>query len=374
MGDAPGTDGAEIYAHVDGERGFVCLVNQNPYPAVAVFSLDGTIGLAGGSRFVLKERYPRECPIAEQPIPFAVFGDEIVCEVPAHCVRIIQIDPYEVSEEPVVFGCDSEVRANGEGYEIILRAEQGERLAIGLVLPDGAVVRSVAARQPYSVAMYTFPAEASVVERRANLAKVEVKFPREKAPRAITRWIVDGADEVEMAQVDSPFRGALVHGAFSERLEVALTVAVDRSGHRSGDAGPDGGPARLKPPKAVAQPCGERRAVPVDGAAATRFEALFELPFIEWDVFSPGYDDDTIIELAFSDPAAVKAITASLNGKRVPVEVYRYPTGKRWGAPRPDWWSYFVTLTGNAAPGPCRLALEVEWDPEFLARRGRTAE
>jgi hypothetical protein len=87
VGDAPGIGAMEIYAHTKADRGFVCLVNQNPFPRTARFRLDQSVGLTTGEKFFVTEIYPKECPLAEQALPWSARGQELVCDVPPHSVR-----------------------------------------------------------------------------------------------------------------------------------------------------------------------------------------------------------------------------------------------------------------------------------------------
>jgi hypothetical protein len=133
-----------------------------------------------------------------------------------------------------------------------------------------------------------------------------------------------------------------VSGAFSEDYEVVLDVAV-------GQGAGEGALAPLPPP-----PTGSSPAVPV--SRRQTFTTEFYLPFIETPRWGnmPGYEDDTVIHLAFSDPAKVASISAMLNGHAVSVRRYEYPR-------KPDWHSYYVELTGIASPGSVELSVEVEW-------------
>jgi len=342
IGDAPGPGAAEIYAHVDGDRGFVCLVNQNPYPLTAHFTLDGTLGLTRGERFTLHEIYPRECPLTEQPLPFAERGEEITCIIPPHTVRFLEIKLYASAEDVEIYGLPAIIKRTRTGYRAILRAPQGETMLLGVVLPPGQAVAAVSARQTPTVPLYTFPASARLVEARGNVARVEVTFPREQAPRALTRWRVTPGDvEVELPRVECAFLGGLITGAFSEEYEVQLDL-------RLAPAGEEG---RLHPAAPAAA-----GSAPAPSAPRQTFTTEFTLPFIEPAHFGmmPDFNDDTVLELAFADPAHVTEISARLNGRPIEVRRYAYPK-------RADWYTFYLELTGQASPGLQRLEVEVCW-------------
>ena len=343
VGDPPGLGAAEVYAHIVRDHGFLCLVNQNPFPRATTFTLDGSIGLSASETFALTEVYPRQCPVVEQPLPVARRGDRIACVLSPHSVRIIEVGPASKARLPAVFGLPATIKPANGGYQIALCAPQGQKVELGLVLPTGWAVDRIAARQTPTVPMYTFPAAARVLSQTGNLARIEVQFPREPAPRALTRWRVSPGDvEVELPTADrTRFLGALVHNAFTEDYEVQLDVRTTKA--KAGDV-------RL-PALAAA----ETRTAPMPAGERLTYTTRFVLPFIEADWgCDPGCDSDPLIELAFADPSQVHEIEARLNGVPVPVQRYRNPR-------RPAYESFFVELSGNARPGPVELALSVRY-------------
>ena len=353
VGDPPGVGSCELYAHIAGDRGFVCLVNQNPFPRVARFRLNGSIGLAGNGPYRVWEIYPRECPLSGQTLPVASFGDEIACTVPAHGVRYLEIRPPRPAAGLQVYGHPAQVEDTAGGYRVRLSAPQGEIVNLGLVFPAGQTLDSVVARQTPTVPMFSFPVEAAIVERKGNVGRMRVSFPRRQAPRELTRWRVEpGGVEVQLPQLGgSSFLGGLVSGAFSEDYEVELDITVGATAREG-----------LLP---AAPPVSPQQGETVPWAPHQTFVTQFDLPFIETPRWGnmPGYGDDTVVELAFSDSSAVASIEAQLNGRPVPVLRYPYPR-------RPEWWSYYVELTGVAKPGPTELSVDVTW-PDVDAPPGQ---
>ncbi len=345
-GAAPGSGAAEIYAHPrpDGASGFVCLVNQNPFPCLARCRLDESIGLTHGAAFHVREIYPRPCLAAEQALPFAAYGDEFCCVVPPHGVRFLSIEAQRPAAGIRVFGHPVRARRIAGGYRLTLRAPQGEVMRLGLVLPGGEALRAATAVQTPTVPMYTFAASAQTVARAGNLAWIDVTMPRGLAPRALTRWRVEpGGAEITLPRPEEcGFLGALVHGAFSEELEVRVDVAVR--------AGRGGSGRRLPPVTRREPPDGE----PVPRAHRQTFATEFDLPFIERMGCEPGTDDDAVVELAFADPGKVASVAARLGGTSVPVLRYVYPRDRKRH-------SFYVELTGQTGPGRIPLELDVEW-------------
>lgn len=343
IGDAPGVGAAEVYAHIVGDRGFLCLVNQNPFPRTTTLTLDGSIGLSAGETFALNEVYPRECPIAEQPLPAARRGDRITFVMPAQSVRIIEVKAATKAQLPLVSGLPATIKPTKDGYQVVLRAPQGQKVELGLVLPPGQAVDQVSARQTPTVPMYTFVADARVLSQTGNVARIEVQFPRERAPRELTHWRVSPGDvEVDLPTADrTRFLGALVHNAFTEDYEVQLDVRTQASAVTEVRL-PATPPA---PALTAALPTGER----------LTYTTKFILPFIEHDFgCNADYSEDPLIELAFADPAQIREIEARLNGVVVPVQRFRNPR-------QPAYETLFIELPFNVKPGPVELSLNIQY-------------
>lgn len=348
VGDPPGIGAAEIYAHIGTSGGFLALVNQNPFRRIARFRMDGSIGLSASGPFLLREIYPRACPVAEQPLPFAQRGDEIRCDLPPSSVRFLEVQPAPTTDKVRVYGWPARVRRVRGGYSIRLRAPQGLVMSLGLALPPNERVQSVSARMPPSVPLYTFPAAAELLDSAGPLARLRVECPRTPAPRELARWsLLPGNTPVTLPSPGFPFLGALLSGAWSEEYDVDLHVATTRERKAA--------PTRLMP----ADPGGSPPPVAIPPASRHRLETRFDLPFIEPSRFGcmPAADDDTVLELAFADPARVRSLSAWLNER--PAEVRRYPYPRK-----PEWHSFYLELTGAVDPGPVHVRIEIEWAPD----------
>lgn len=353
VGDAPGVGAAEAYAHIrdEGDRGFLCLVNQNPFPRTLKLALNASLGLTRGRQFVLTEIYPDagDRPIAEQPLPAAAWGDELTLDLPAHSVRYLKIAPGSLTKGLTVCGPHTAVVRRGRGWRVTLRAPQGKMVRLGLVLPPATTVAAVRAAQVPTVPMYTFPASARIAAVAGNVAWVEVTMPRSPAPRELTAWTLEpGGRKVSLPRLpECGFLGGLVHQAFSENLDVWLDIdpVAGRSGKRM---------THLHPPPIPTDRSGARTRI--KPMPRQTFTAEFDLPFIETFPMRPGWDDDCVVELSFADPGRVAALAATLNGRVIEVQKYVYP-GK------PAWHSFYVRLTGHTRPGKQVLAVTVDWTP-----------
>ncbi|MHB0857653.1 MAG: hypothetical protein ACYC5M_08795 [Anaerolineae bacterium] len=344
VGDAPGLGAGEIYAHVAEDHGYLCLVNQNPFAKTVQFTLDGAIGLAKGETFAVYEIYPRVCPLAEQPLPYARFGDTITCQVPPEGVRYLEVRPAVPQDGLQVLGLPAEVKPTATGYRLAVSAPQGEQVVLGLVFPEGQGLVDVSARQRPTVPMFTFPADARILQVEGRGARIQVTFPRGRAPRALTHWTVSpGEVAVELPQMGAcPFLGGLVSGAFSESYVVEVDLTV-------GPAEASGSLPALDVPGDVAPQT-------LPHAPRQTFRTTFDLPFIEpprWGCM-PGCEQDAVLELAFAEPDAVAEIGARLNGKTVLVQRYAYPR-------KPQWGSHYIELTGYAEPGQVELEVYITW-------------
>jgi hypothetical protein len=341
VGDLPGIGAAEIYAHVANDNGFICLINQNPFSRTTHFVLDQTIGLNKGQKFTLNEIYPRKCPIIEQPLPFAQRGDTITCIMPAYSVRFIEIKPSPKITHPTVYGLPATIKPTGNGYQLVLRAPQGKKVEIGLVLPAGQAVDMITARQTPTVPMYTFPTSVRVLSQTGNLASIEVEFPREQSPRELTAWnISPGNIDVVLPAADCQgFLGGLVHNAFTEDYEVQLDVRTKGTN-----------PTNVRLPAKPITPVSYHT---LPACKHLTYTTKFNLPFIENRYgFDPGYDDDVLLELAFSNPKSVSKIEAFMNGVPVPVQRYLNPQ-------RNEYETFFIELTNNVKPGAVELKLDI---------------
>ncbi len=343
VGDSPGIGSAEVYAHVLNNHGFLVLVNQNSFPRIKTFKLDSSIGLATGKTFFLNEVYPKTCPISEQPLPFSKRGDSITCILPTNSVRIIEVKPASDVELPQLLGLPSIMKRLSNGYRFTLNAPQGEKEEIGIVLPKTEAVKDLSIRQVPTVPMYTFPVSARILSQNGNLARIEIQFPREKAPNSLTHWTVSpGNIEVDLPEKEHPrFLGAIVYNAFSQNYQLQLDIHTKRSDR------PDN--TTIHPESSTKK---DEPSLPKgDNIIYTNH---FILPFIERYGEDRSSSDDAIIELSFADPRSVTEIEAKLNGKAVPVKRYIDPK-------QPAFFTYYLELAGNVSPGEVELTLNVHY-------------
>lgn len=349
LGDPPGPGAAEVYGHMKEDRGFLCFVNQNAFPVNKKLVLDGTMGLSSGTSFVLSEIYPNRAPIIEQPIPFARMGDTIEFTLEPYSVRIVEVAPRETAPtEPTVYGITPlRIDEIAGGYRFALTVRQGIGKEIAVVLPEGKKVTDVFAVQKQTVPMYTFPVSAKIIDKQGAIARIRIQGPREAAPTALTQWRVNGDPLYRTfpSAEREGFLGAYVHNAFSEDYEVWLTVKTDNITA----AGPTT-PVFYR--KTTLQTNEAADAASVTGEAS--YQTQFTLPFIERYGQDRNQQDDAIVELGFSNPAAVVIKEVKLNGAQVPIKTFA-------NAKNPTHKTHYIELKGNVVPGAVMLELVVEY-------------
>jgi hypothetical protein len=213
-----------------------------------------------------------------------------------------------------------------------------------MVLPAGETIDKIVVRQTPTVPMYTFSTSFKVLDQVGNLARIEIQFPREQAPCELTNWHVNpGNLDLEFPPSDNQgFLGGIVHNAFSEDYEVQLDVSTKTI---SGNTRNERMIAKTSIPK--------MKSLSMKGKNIT-YSTSFVLPFIERYGLDRSPSDDAIIELAFSNPENVRELRCLLNGKDIPIRQYKNPR-------RPEYYSFYVELSGNVYPGKIDLVLNVQY-------------
>src|SRR5690606_27268949 len=94
--------------------------------------------------FLLKEIYPDEKLIAEQPFPHVLWGDTVDFNLEPYSVRIIEVKSDSSISYPVIYGAaPSQIKKSSDGYTLTMRIPQGVTQSIGVVLPESEQVRNV---------------------------------------------------------------------------------------------------------------------------------------------------------------------------------------------------------------------------------------
>ena len=349
LGDLPGAGANEAYAHINGNRGFICFVNQNQCAQQFTFRLDTSIGLCGveGERWLLSEIYPGEYPIAEQSLPGPLYGEEITLTIPAYSVRFIKIEPWFAAPSGIrLYGINGKEVRKGNNVLFDITAECGKIIPAALWCDNGNAVGSLSAETVKTVPKYWFLSSISEEKRSGNGARFAIHMPRDRFERELSVWKTDGDETAyRLNQSNSDFCGGYLHNLYREDQHIVLTASLSEQ------------PEEIENKETVHPPEQEKLhnlpAPPIRQAAA--YECELKIPFIEWPAMSNGYGDDEVIELVFRDDRSVQSVKAYLDGREVPVYAYRYP-------PAPEMKTYYVELVGEVKSGSVsRLRVEILW-------------
>ena len=348
---SPGESHCEFYSHVQGGEGFLCFVNQHHQVGNVSFTLDTAIGLSQGEKFLLFEEYPHKQLIAEQPIPYAAYGDSITVTVPAQSVRIIRVKPYIPTQELCLYGLQGEAVRTETGYSLTVSGQIGETYPAAIAL-ESAQINEISAATVSSVPMYTFSPKLSEITESAGLTRFALTMPRDCFGRELSYWSVNGGSVQRIDPLGDGFRGAYLHNFYRETASVSLDVKTTSGPNHS---------ERLFPINEPISPA-------VADSRGTVYEADFAVPFIEWGMAAMPYGYDEVLELVFANPVAVERVTASIDGKPCEVERFFYP-GR-------SMFVYYIELTGILTSGTTpHLRLEITWAQETVPaqKKGKTA-
>lgn len=358
VGDSPNPGANEIYAHVNKDHGFICLVNQDACRHTAKFRLNESVGLRRNqnAKYLLSEIYPQEAPLFGQRLSGAEPDDEIILEVPAYSVRIIRIEPYTALEGDVrVYGIGGKLKREGDALTLSVSSESGTRVPIAVSCENDGI-REVAANTVKTVPKYYFPASVTDVKSGKNAVRFTLNTPREYFNREISQWRVGGgATEYFLDQQNSDFCGGYIHNFYKENQKVDIVVSLTEGAKEKADSAID--VYFAQPEKKTAPPV--RR--------ADEYSAKLDIPFIEYPNLACEIGYDEVLELVFKNSKMVKSVKAELDGKEVPVQEFYYASG--------SMKAFYIELVGRVASGTQpELKLKVEWDDEFIQTRREEQE
>jgi hypothetical protein len=150
--DQPALGHVDGTAAVAGDRGYLFLFNPNYKQMPAEFSLDATIGLTKGEKFLLREVYPSKGRLLGKPGAGAWrHGDTVQLPLDGTSATVLELVPAEKLDQPVLFNAAALRSAAQPG--VILKehtlsiahvaGEPGMVQKIGVLLPGDATVPSV---------------------------------------------------------------------------------------------------------------------------------------------------------------------------------------------------------------------------------------
>jgi hypothetical protein len=145
--------GAPQLGHVDGDaafkdaHGFVFLFNPNYRPLPVRITLDKSIGLTTGGRFVVRQLYP-DAEKGRLLVPpsgaFWNLGDKVELNMPGVEALGLEVTPApERLDQPMLLGAVGKAALNGNRLEMTgVLGEAGTEREIRVALPDGPTVSS----------------------------------------------------------------------------------------------------------------------------------------------------------------------------------------------------------------------------------------
>jgi hypothetical protein len=179
-----------------GNRGFVFLFNPDARRLTTSVRLDGSIGLRGKGRFLVRELYPLEGQRVGKPTEGTWnAGDEVTLSLDGGSARVLEIQPATAVGSPVLFNAPGRVALENGVLELRdVRGEAGTTASLLVALPNGARVSRARVNG----------IEVPFGARRAGIVELDVRF--------------DGTEFRRLqpaALGDSAFTGGTIRGEFT---------------------------------------------------------------------------------------------------------------------------------------------------------------
>jgi hypothetical protein len=123
------------------DNGYIFIFNPNYRPLTSTISLDASIGLTGGEKFILKEIYPAN-GIVEKGI--LLYGEKVQLDMPGISARIFKIEPVNNNIKPILINSTGDVSIDSK----ILRLKNisgviGAKKIISVLLPGKQLVTAL---------------------------------------------------------------------------------------------------------------------------------------------------------------------------------------------------------------------------------------
>ena len=125
-------------AAFNGGHGFIFLFNPNYRKMTAEFALDGTIGLAKGDRFLIRELFPEKGKLVGLGRKgFWGYGDSVALPMDGAQAKVLEVEPAPNSlSEPLLFNAPGRVTVEGGRVELVeVSAEAGMEKELLVLLP-----------------------------------------------------------------------------------------------------------------------------------------------------------------------------------------------------------------------------------------------
>ncbi|MGQ9610467.1 MAG: hypothetical protein ACUVWN_14300, partial [bacterium] len=239
LNDLPHIGQVEIYAHCKDDRGYVFIVNPNPFMLSARFILDESIGLSPGE-FLIRELYPEENLLpAVGNLPSKKYGEFIEYSIGAQRCAVLSIEPYSYYNNARLFGLLANLIRTDDGYLASVSYFQGQSKQVFLQLPADEEV----------IAIYSDDQEIPF-HKINELYSFILSFPKEKVEPEIRRWSIykasldyglqsnfhQGIDSdpiIIEPSLSKFFFGAYIENLLNEKYPISLKVIVKRNSKNS---------------------------------------------------------------------------------------------------------------------------------------------
>lgn len=393
-GENPGFGAVEIYAHAEGNRGFIFVVNPQYWSRTVEIPLDSALGFTGSGKCELREWYPTRQLRLTATGPFVTLGTKLPMWVPGQQVVVLEVSPApDQVDTPRLYGLPGSVEASEAGFLMKTIGPQGYSTRFAVLLPPGAGrIAAAEARQdvPKQPKRLWAATDVKLLAADEQASLLELTFRRELAPTELRDWEVlpgdlgsglsasskfngedartlrfplfvdvgdndlqlpitdEGADRMQLGPLAS-FCGAYFDNAFSEDQ---LTWIDLKTGARGAGGGLVATTEKL-PPRMALDPRARSQ------GKEWWLRTSFYFPFLNGYGAEPAYDEHPRLVLPLLRQKSVKHLLGWINGKPLEIQTYSYPRNRKLGC-------YYAELLGSGAKGQQSntLVLHLQFHPD----------
>ena len=186
-------------AAIVGDHGYIFLFNPNYKQLPAEFSLDETIGLRAGKKFLLKEVYPENGRLVGKPgAGIWNRGDVVRLELDGTSASVFELIPQQTVSQPILFHAAALLSSAPPRVEL-----KGTNLTVEHAAGEPGNVQSVGVLLPAAAKISRMTVNGSAVKFKQSFGYVEAQV-RFKGQR------FSQAQEISM----SPSQDGSLHGTF----------------------------------------------------------------------------------------------------------------------------------------------------------------
>jgi hypothetical protein len=157
-------------AAISGDRGFLFLFNPNYRELQAEFTLDASIGLAQGEKFVLREMYPCTGRLLGQKAGAWNRGDKVSLPIKGPQAFVLELLPASEVQRPALLGARGTAQIDGGNLVLQgVEGEPGKSAALAVLLLPG--------QKPTKV---TVNGREHAFQQQGDIATLDVTFAGER--------------------------------------------------------------------------------------------------------------------------------------------------------------------------------------------------